>query len=145
MRIVNRFFIIILMLAAPLFANAKSEVQQEIISISGVVKDDAGEVIIGAMVFEKENSTNGAVTSDKGVYSLNVPVGTTLVTSFLGYQTLERHVVKGIHHYDFILNEDARKLDEVIVIGYGDLSHWEEGYRLGRFNDPYGRNTKLNN
>ena len=39
----------------------------------------------------------------------------------MGYQTLERKVVKGILRYDFILKEESQKLDEVIVIGYGEV------------------------
>ncbi len=76
---------------------------------------------MGATVFVKENSAIGAVVDEQGRYTLTVPVGTTLNASFLGFETLERKVVKGILHYDFILKEESHKLDEVIVIGYGEV------------------------
>ncbi len=102
-------------------ADAKPATPQEQVRINGAVKDEAGEPIVGATVFVKENSTIGAVVDEQGRYTLTVPVGTTLNASFLGFETLERKVVKGILHYDFILKEESHKLDEVIVIGYGEV------------------------
>ena len=102
-------------------ADAKPATPQEQVRINGAVKDEAGEPIVGATVFVKENSAIGAVVDEQGRYTLTVPVGTTLNASFLGFETLERKVVKGILHYDFILKEESHKLDEVIVIGYGEV------------------------
>ncbi len=102
-------------------ADAKPATPQEQVRINGAVKDEAGEPIVGATVFVKENSVIGAVVDEQGRYTLTVPVGTTLNASFLGFETLERKVVKGILHYDFILKEESHKLDEVIVIGYGEV------------------------
>ncbi|MBE6211651.1 MAG: TonB-dependent receptor [Rikenellaceae bacterium] len=102
-------------------ADAKPATPQEQVRINGAVKDEAGESIVGATVFVKENSAIGAVVDEQGRYTLTVPVGTTLNASFLGFETLERKVVKGILHYDFILKEESHKLDEVIVIGYGEV------------------------
>ncbi len=102
-------------------ADAKPVTPQEQVRINGAVKDEAGEPIVGATVFVKENSAIGAVVDEQGRYTLTVPVGTTLNASFLGFETLERKVVKGILHYDFILKEESHKLDEVIVIGYGEV------------------------
>ena len=102
-------------------ADAKPATPQEQVRINGAVKDEAGEPIVGATVFVKENSAIGAVVDEQGRYTLTVPVGTTLNASFLGFETLERKVVKGILHYDFILKEESHKRDEVIVIGYGEV------------------------
>ena len=100
---------------------AKPTTQHEQIKINGLVKDEAGEIITGATIFVKENGAIGTVADEHGRYTLTVPVGATLNASFLGYQTLERKVVKGILRYDFILKEESQKLDEVIVIGYGEV------------------------
>ena len=100
---------------------AKPTTQHEQIKINGSVKDEAGEIITEATIFVKENSAIGTVADEHGRYTLTVPVGATLNASFLGYQTLERKVVKGILRYDFILKEESQKLDEVIVIGYGEV------------------------
>ncbi len=102
-------------------ALAKENVTQEQIKISGTIKNEAGDIVVGTTIFVKENSLIGTVADEDGRYSLTVPVGSTLTASFLGYQTLERKVLKGIHHYDFILKEESKTLDDVIIIGYGEV------------------------
>ena len=112
----------ILLLFAPYSADAKpATTQQEQVKINGSVKDESGEAIPGATIFAKENSAIGVVADEKGQYTLTVPIGTTLNASFLGFQTLERKVIKGVLHYDFILKEESQRLDEVIIIGYGEV------------------------
>ncbi len=118
----NKFLqsILLLLILTPLVASAKIDMSEQI-GINGTIKDEAGEVIVGAAIFVKENSTIGTVIDERGIYSLQVPVGATLTASFLGFETLERKVVKGVQHYDFILKEESQKLDEVIIIGYGEV------------------------
>ena len=56
---------------------------------TGVVKDGTGETVIGASVVVK-GSTNGTITGIDGDFTLNnVPKGSTLVISFVGYETME--------------------------------------------------------
>ncbi len=104
-------------------ADAKPTTQQvqEQVKINGVVKDEGGDAIAGATVFVVENNAIGAVADREGKYTLTVPVGSTLNVSFMGFESIERKVVKGKLRYDFILKEENQKLDEVIVIGYGEV------------------------
>ena len=85
--------------------------------VTGVVKDQNGELIIGANVVEK-GTTNGTVTDVDGRFSINVAPGATLIISYIGYKSLEIEVDKR-QAYDIVLSEDSEALDEVIVIGYG--------------------------
>lgn len=55
--------------------------------VTGVVSDDMGPVI-GATVSVK-GTTNGVVTDLDGNFKLTVPVGATLVISFIGYEDKE--------------------------------------------------------
>ncbi len=111
---------LLLLLVVPFDLSAKETVN-EMIEISGVIKDEAGEYVTGATVFVNEKSTIGAVVDDKGFYSLRVPVGSTLVASCLGFENIERKVENNVVRYDFILKEESQKLNEVIVIGYGEV------------------------
>ena len=52
--------------------------------VTGVVKDQNGELIIGANVVEK-GTTNGTVTDVDGRFSINVAPGATLIISYIGY------------------------------------------------------------
>lgn len=85
------------------------------ITVKGHVKDALGGVI-GASIVEKGNATNGTITDLDGNFSLNVPKGSTLVISFIGYKTQEVAAAPSII---VTLVEDSELLDEVVVVGYG--------------------------
>lgn len=114
-------------------------VQQNEVTIKGVVKDANGEAIIGASVIEKGNAKNGTVTDLDGNYTLKVKRGATLTISYIGYVSKE---TKG---GNIILEEDLKSLNEVVVIGYGTqkkadvtsavVSVKAEDFTKGNFND----------
>ena len=84
---------------------------------TGVVKDASGEAVIGASV-TVDGTTNGTITDLDGNFSLpNVPKGSTIKISFVGYKTLE--VKWNGSPLNIILKEDSEMLDEVVVVGYG--------------------------
>lgn len=97
----------------------KQEIQHALQTkkITGVVKDQNGEPIIGANVVEK-GTTNGIITDIDGRFSLEVSSKATLQVSYIGYLTQEAAV--GNHTVlDILLKEDSQALDEVVVVGYG--------------------------
>ena len=86
-------------------------------TVTGVVIDSNGEPVIGANIKEKD-ANNGTVTDIDGKFTLSIPMGKTLVISYIGYVTQEIKV-DNRKSYDIVLHEDAEALDEVIVVGYG--------------------------
>ena len=86
-------------------------------SISGTVKDENGEAIIGANVKLTEGST-GTITDLNGRFKLSIPAKGTLEISFIGYVT-KKVIVTNASTYDIVLKEDSKTLDEVVVVGYG--------------------------
>lgn len=88
-------------------------------TVSGVVSDDLGPVP-GVNIIEKGTS-NGTVTGFDGDYSIQVAEGATLIFRYVGFQTQEI-AVDGRSTLDVTLQEDAAKLDEVVVIGYGSTT-----------------------
>ncbi len=87
-------------------------------TVNGVVKDSAGEPLIGVNVIEK-GTTNGTVTDVDGKFTLNVAPGKTLLISYIGYKTQE---VAAGRNLNIILAEDNAMLDEVVVVGYGSMA-----------------------
>ena len=82
---------------------------------TGVVKDKAGEPMIGVNVLVK-GTTNGTITDFDGNFTISdVPSNATLVVSYIGYLTKE---VKAGQNLIVVLEEDNKTLDEVVVIGY---------------------------
>src|SRR5690554_3016558 len=92
--------------------------QQRSVKITGIVKDAAGEPVIGASVMEK-STTNGTVTDLNGNFTLNTTSEEiTLEISFVGYITVTAHA-RPNQPVNITLQEDSELLDEVVVVGYG--------------------------
>ena len=87
--------------------------------ISGVIKDEHGEPIIGANVVVK-GSTIGNISDHEGRFTLEVPENSTLTVSYIGYLSQEIKVGKR-NIFNIILAEDSENLDEIVVIGYGTM------------------------
>ncbi|MDP4226638.1 MAG: TonB-dependent receptor [Bacteroidota bacterium] len=65
-----------------------------------------------------KGTTNGTVTGVDGRFTIDVTDNDVLVVSFLGYVSKEVSVA-GKSQIDISLNEDVKKLEEVVVVGYG--------------------------
>lgn len=89
------------------------------VTLTGVVKDIAGEPIIGASLLEKGTS-NGTITDLDGTFVLKVSTKNNLVVSFIGYKSQEI-AVAGRTQIAIVLKEDTEVLDEVVVVGYGQM------------------------
>ncbi len=86
--------------------------------ISGKITDhDTGESMVGVSVVVKGTS-QGVITDLDGGFSLDVDRPTTLVFSYIGYLT-QNLVVTNQKVLNVNLVQDLKKLDEVVVIGYG--------------------------
>ena len=94
-----------------------SQSTQQAKTITGKVVDVAGEPIIGASVLVKGSST-GSVTDIDGKFSVEAPVGSTLVVSFVGYAT-EEVKVGTASDYTVTLKDDTQSLSEVVVTAMG--------------------------
>ena len=87
-------------------------------AISGTVVDATGVPVIGASVVVEGNTTNGAMTDLDGKFSLNVPAGSSLSVSCIGYAT-QVIPVGNQSTFNIVLQEDTEFLEETVVIGYG--------------------------
>ncbi len=85
--------------------------------ISGVVTDMDGEPIIGANV-AVVGTTIGTVTDIDGRYTLNVPSGSVLRVSYIGFVHQE-FTITNQTTLNVVLSEDVELLDELVVVGYG--------------------------
>ena len=102
-------FLLCVMFTATAFAQQKT--------IKGTVVDVTGEPLIGVNVAVK-GTTIGIITDIDGNYTLEVPSKSTIVFSYIGYQAQEVPVGNQ-STINVTLKEDAQKLEEVVVVGYG--------------------------
>ena len=87
-------------------------------TVSGVVKDDTGEPVIGAGVLVK-GTTLGTITDIDGHFSFRVDdLNGVLVVSFVGMETQEIPM-KGKGTFDIVLKSSNTLLEEVQVVAYG--------------------------
>jgi hypothetical protein len=88
------------------------------IQVSGIVTSaDDNSPLPGASVAVKGGSL-GTVTNTDGRYTLAVPEGSTLIFRYIGYLAQEI-AVGGRTHINVAMALDQKRLDEVVVIGYG--------------------------
>lgn len=90
--------------------------QQKEVEVTGTVSDSFGPVI-GASVLVK-GTTTGVITDMDGNFKLKVPVGATIVVSYIGYDD-KVIVYKGEKNLKIELSEGVQQLQEVQVIAYG--------------------------
>ncbi len=86
------------------------------VKVSGTVRDGNGEPLIAATVYQKDRLANGVSTDENGHFTLQVPAGSTLVASCIGYETVE---VAAAARLDIVMADSQQFLDEVVVVGYG--------------------------
>jgi TonB-linked SusC/RagA family outer membrane protein len=99
-------------------ADGIADTDQQGNTVSGRITDVNGDALIGVNVV-LEGTAEGVISDADGNYSIVTPDGNArLVFSYIGY--VSQTVVAGnrsvVH---VVLTEDARVLDEVVVVGYG--------------------------
>ncbi len=107
------FFIVFLTLSTMLFAQSNK-------TISGKITDDAGEAMPGVTIKESEAS-NGTISSIDGTYSIVLKNdNAALEFSFIGFETVVEETA-GRAHINVQMKASASDLDELVVIGYGEV------------------------
>ena len=87
-------------------------------NLTGNVKDNHGEPVIGASIRVKD-SGNGTITDYNGNFTLtDVPDKGTLIVSYIGYNA-EEIAITNKNNLQIVMKENAELLDEVVVVAYG--------------------------
>ena len=108
----NPFRMLVLMLGLFLSVGAFAQ-----IDVKGHVKDAQGEPVIGATVRVVGTQT-ATVTDFDGNFALKANQGADITVTYVGYQEA---TVKAAANLEITLQEDAAVLNEVVVIGYGQV------------------------
>lgn len=100
-------------------ANAVAVEQQQRM-VTGTVHNENGESLAGVSIQVKDKTT-GAVTGEGGRFTIEVPdANSVLVFSYIGFATQEVSV-SGKTEINVVLKIQDSGLEEVVVIGYGEL------------------------
>lgn len=112
---VKRLFIATFVAIGPLLAVAQNV-------ITGHIKDvRTGDALIGASVIVKSEKGQGVVTDVDGNFSLQTKVEAplTLRVEYVGYRPLDVDVYDFEEPVEIALVDNANKINEVVVVGYG--------------------------
>lgn len=91
---------------------------QQSIDISGVIKDDTGEPVIGANILVK-GTNNGVITDPDGRFNLKISqANAILVVSYIGY--LSQEIPVGSQRtFTIVLHPSTEHIGEVVVTALG--------------------------
>ncbi len=112
-----RFFAASMLTAGLMFFSLCASAQQ---TVSGVITSSDDKTALPGVNILVKGSTRGTTTDADGKYSIEVSEGAILQFSFIGYATQE--VTVGTQtSINVMLINDVSELDEVVVIGYGEI------------------------
>lgn len=120
-------FLFFVGISVPVYANKvfaehdTHETQQTGRKITGVVRDDSGEPLVGVTVGVKGDSKLGTFTDIDGTFTITAGESATLFFSYVGFLGKEVKVstVSSSNTLDIVMLPDDQILDEVVVVGYG--------------------------
>ena len=108
-------------------------------AVKGHVTDASGEPVMGATITIKGKAVG--ITDIDGNFSIDAAPGTELTFTFLG---MSPQTVKASGNMSVTLASDDKLLNEVVVIGYGPLSHpFSNKASLHRKQDFFTLQTRL--
>ncbi len=105
------FFLLLIGMCLPSFS-----VQGQVTAISGVVKDDKNEILVGVTIINLQ-SKKGTVTNADGSYTLEAKKGDPVRFSYIGMET--QTITVGNTSVINVTISASEVLEEVVVVGYG--------------------------
>jgi len=126
-------FVHMLFFSESAYSKEKATLLQQTIQVTGQVKDQKGEALPGVIVSVR-GSRQSVVTDKNGHYTINkLNKNSTLVFSLLGFETQEQ-TVGNTKVINITLKETVTGLDEVVVIGYGEVDRKDLTGSVGSVN-----------
>ncbi|WP_461790380.1 SusC/RagA family TonB-linked outer membrane protein [Pedobacter sp.] len=119
MRNLLRSIVLLLLLCG--FAINKLHAQQGLTLINGTVTDEEGETLVGVYVRIKEDNKRGVASDKDGKFSIRAKDTETLIFTLVGYQQ-RQILVKNLGKAPVKLKPDPTSLNEVVIIGYGQVN-----------------------
>ena len=90
-------------------------------TVSGTVVDKDNLTMPGVSVYIKDDPGRGTSTDNDGKFSLKVKYGDKVVFTFIGFTTQEYIALEPKTDLSITLTEDNNTLDEVVIVGLGDV------------------------
>jgi TonB-linked SusC/RagA family outer membrane protein len=113
--------LVVLFLAVATYSQGQTSLEKSVGVLTGTVRDQkTGTPLIGAAI-KAEGSDFGCISDSNGNFTLHLINGKKihLFVNYVGYKPITREIIVNEHTIsDFVLEEDALNLNEVVVVGY---------------------------
>lgn len=121
--------------------NQKKEPSTTLITITGNITDNSGIPLPGANIIIKGTS-NGTQTDFDGNYSISAKKGSTIVYSYIGFETQEIELRNNVIN---VTLDEGPALGGIVVVGYynQDISNDVLGYPRNTYHDDAEREAKV--
>ncbi|MFA5327395.1 MAG: TonB-dependent receptor [Prolixibacteraceae bacterium] len=117
MRIIRKNLNVLILILSLLLGNFA--MAQQTVLKGKVTDSSSGEALPGVSIVVK-GTTNGTITNIDGMFTLGVNKGDIVQFSFVGYK-LQEVTIENQKELQIALAEDNAELEEVVVIGYGQV------------------------
>lgn len=114
----RKFLFMILLLATGLVIDIHA--QNQTIEVTGIVRDAGKLPLTGVNISVKNVAGLGVITNIDGEYKIRVASYSTLIFSYIGFETQEVLIKEGMNKVDITLKESSESMiDEVVITGTG--------------------------
>ena len=117
MRIIRKNLNVLILLLSLLLGNFA--MAQQTVLTGKVTDSSSGESLPGVSIVVK-GTTNGTMSNEDGIFTLSVNMGDIIQFSYVGYK-LQEIAAQGQNTLAVSLIVDTEQLEEVVVIGYGQV------------------------
>lgn len=108
-----------LLLAGLITATSITVLAQDRVKVSGIVKDDKGEPLMGVQIIPVGATHAGGLTDLDGKFSIMIPKNVKQVSfTYLGFATQTVNL-SGQNTFNIVMREESSALSEVVITGYG--------------------------
>jgi TonB-dependent starch-binding outer membrane protein SusC len=111
----------LLLLMLCLLLGTRLQAQQNLKLFSGTVTDETGETLVGVYVRAKDDAKRGTASDKDGKFSIRAKDDEIIIFTMVGYQQIQI-LAKNISTKPIQLKPDPKALQEVVVIGYGQVN-----------------------
>jgi len=133
----KKFFTILALALVPIFVEAQNT------KVSGIVRDDTGEIMPGVIVIAKDakgSTISSATTDESGRYTISFDKAESLEYISLGFETVVEKIPKGGRLNVTLSPAASQMLEEAVAIGYGavkkiDLTGSVENVKMAEIRD----------
>jgi len=115
----------LLLLSLSLFGTGLLRAQSQLKTVAGTVVDTLGRGIPGVTVVSQKETKYSVKTNEQGKFILELPLGSTLRFSMVGYDDAFQPLDKDLTNLRIVLQESSSAISEVVITAMGQKQQKE--------------------